>query len=228
MSNSFLATKVSFCNQFYNLCQKYNVSYEELRELFTLDERVNNSHTFVYKNKPYWNTHCLNKDVSYIAYHEDAELIKSICEFNQKQKFLHKIKKIETQEFNNCIQTKKALKKYQSTHSLGIYDRAAVEKSLNEDGLRIKDYGDEVQSDLNCVLIAIRSNLEAYNYINDNLKLNKDVIDTYWETYIKKDEEEMDFINQSEDSKYVSYIPEYLNINLSIEDVIESITRKRY
>ena len=86
MENSFLATKVSFCNQFYDLSLKYGISYEELRELFLLDSRVNPSHTFVYKDKPYWSSHCLNKDVPHIAYTEEAELLKSICEFNKKRK----------------------------------------------------------------------------------------------------------------------------------------------
>ena len=86
MENSFLATKVSFCNQFYDIANKHNISYEELRELFILDPRVNASHTFVYKDKPYWDTHCLNKDVPYIAYTEDAQLLKDVCEFNEERK----------------------------------------------------------------------------------------------------------------------------------------------
>ena len=86
MENSFLATKVSFCNQFYDIANKYNILYEELRELFLLDPRVNPSHTFVYKDKPYWDSHCLNKDVPYIAYSENATLLKAICEFNNRRK----------------------------------------------------------------------------------------------------------------------------------------------
>ena len=86
MINSFLATKVSFCNSFYNLSQIYGISYEELREIFILDPRINNSHTFVYKDTPYWDTHCLNKDVPYIGYFEESEFIKGVCEFNQSQK----------------------------------------------------------------------------------------------------------------------------------------------
>ena len=86
MENSYLAMKVSFCSQFYNLCKQYDLSYEELRELFVLDPRVNNSHTFIYEDKPYWDSHCLNKDVSYIAYQCNAELLQDICEFNEKQK----------------------------------------------------------------------------------------------------------------------------------------------
>ena len=90
MENSFLATKVSFCNQFYEICIKYNLSYEELRELFLLDPRVNSSHTFVYKDKPYWDSHCLNKDVAEIALSENAQLLQSICQFNNKQKNKYK------------------------------------------------------------------------------------------------------------------------------------------
>ena len=86
MENSFLATKVSFCNQFFDIANKHGISYEELRELFILDPRVNPSHTFVYKDKPYWDTHCLNKDVPHIAYIEDAELLKNICTFNKERK----------------------------------------------------------------------------------------------------------------------------------------------
>lgn len=86
MENSFLATKVSFCNQFYDIAIKHNISYEELRELFLLDNRVNPSHTFVYKDKPYWDSHCLNKDVPHIAFAEDAELLQDICNFNNKRK----------------------------------------------------------------------------------------------------------------------------------------------
>ena len=86
MENSFLATKVSFCNQFYNICLNNDINYEELRELFILDKRMGESHTFVYKDKPYWDSHCLNKDVPSIAYTENATLLKSVCEFNNKQK----------------------------------------------------------------------------------------------------------------------------------------------
>lgn len=86
MENSFLATKVSFCNQFYKICEKENINYEELRELFILDKRMGESHTFVYKDKPYWDSHCLNKDVPHIAYSTNSELLINICKFNDKSK----------------------------------------------------------------------------------------------------------------------------------------------
>lgn len=86
MENSWLATKVSFCNQFFDIAQEYGVSYEELRELFIMDPRVNPSHTFVYRDHPYWDSHCLNKDVKAIAEDSNASLLKSIIEFNDDRK----------------------------------------------------------------------------------------------------------------------------------------------
>lgn len=86
MENSWLATKVSFCCQFFEIAEKVGVNYEELRELFILDPRVNPSHTFVYRDHPYWESHCLDKDVPAIAITEDAEFLKAVIEFNENKK----------------------------------------------------------------------------------------------------------------------------------------------
>lgn len=86
MENSFLATKVSFCQSFYNVCLEENINYSELRELFILDPRVNPSHTLIYKDTPYWDSHCLNKDVPAIAKQYKMSLLKSIIDFNNSQK----------------------------------------------------------------------------------------------------------------------------------------------
>lgn len=86
MENSWLATKVSFCSQFFEIAEKEGVSYEELRELFILDPRVNPSHTFIYRDHPYWESHCLDKDVPAIAISEDAEFLQGVIEYNRKRK----------------------------------------------------------------------------------------------------------------------------------------------
>ena len=83
MENSWLATKVSFCVQFYQLAEKLGVSYEELREIFILDPRVNPSHTFVYDDHPYWSSHCLDKDVAAIANSEKAEFLLDLIKYNE-------------------------------------------------------------------------------------------------------------------------------------------------
>lgn len=86
MENSYLATKVSFCQQFYEIAKEIGVNYEELRELFVADRRVNPSHTFVFDEHPYWKSHCLDKDVPAIAETYDAKFLKAVIEFNDGQK----------------------------------------------------------------------------------------------------------------------------------------------
>lgn len=86
MENSFLATKVSFCQSFYNVCKQENLNYSELRELFILDPRINPSHTFVFEDTPYWDSHCLNKDVPAVANQYDMKLLKDVVKFNDNQK----------------------------------------------------------------------------------------------------------------------------------------------
>lgn len=88
MENSFLATKVVFCNEFYRIAKNLGVQYEELRELFVADPRVNPSHTFVYSEYPYYDSKCFNKDLPAL-YAEMAErgyapeLLKMIWQRNE-------------------------------------------------------------------------------------------------------------------------------------------------
>lgn len=86
MENSWLATVVSFCTQMFEICHDYGINYEELRELFILDPRVNPSHTFVYEDHPYWDSHCLNKDVNYLATWAEAQFLQGVVKFNDDQK----------------------------------------------------------------------------------------------------------------------------------------------
>lgn len=82
MVNAYLAFKVSFCNQFAEIAENAGVDYEELRELFIADPRINESHTFVYRDKPYWDSHCFNKDVPAIAEEYSAGFIGAMVAFN--------------------------------------------------------------------------------------------------------------------------------------------------
>jgi UDPglucose 6-dehydrogenase len=47
MSNSFLATKVTFTNMFFKICEHLNADYEVIRRGFALDKRIGLSHTRV-------------------------------------------------------------------------------------------------------------------------------------------------------------------------------------
>ena len=63
MENCWIATKVTFCNEFAKIANSFGISYPELRELWLADTRVSPSHTYVYPDKPYFDSHCLNKDI---------------------------------------------------------------------------------------------------------------------------------------------------------------------
>jgi len=63
MENCFLATKVTFCNEFYDIAEACDVDYDELRELWLLDPRITRSHTFVYENNRGFGGKCLPKDM---------------------------------------------------------------------------------------------------------------------------------------------------------------------
>lgn len=67
MENAFLATKVAFVNQFYDLAQGFGVSFEALRELWLLDERIGRSHTIVTDERGY-RGRCLPKDMAAIIH----------------------------------------------------------------------------------------------------------------------------------------------------------------
>ena len=61
-----------------------------LRELFILDPRINPSHTFIYEDTPYWDSHCLNKDVPAITNQYDNKFLNDVIKYNEKQKDTHK------------------------------------------------------------------------------------------------------------------------------------------
>jgi len=87
MENCFLALKVSFCCEFKEIADSFGIAYEELRECFIMDERMGDSHTFVYEDKPYYDSHCLNKDIpALIQFAENAPLMKSMEEINNVKK----------------------------------------------------------------------------------------------------------------------------------------------
>ena len=66
MENAFYSTKVTFCNQFYDLAAAFGVNYDKLRETWLLDPRISRDHTFVYKDNRGYGGSCLPKDTSAI------------------------------------------------------------------------------------------------------------------------------------------------------------------
>lgn len=91
MENAFYATKVTFCNQFYDLAKSFNVSYDKLRETWLLDPRISRDHTFVYDDNRGYGGSCLPKDMSAIitqGYHKgvDIDFLKAVQSANADYK----------------------------------------------------------------------------------------------------------------------------------------------
>ncbi len=87
MENSFLATKVTFCNEFFEIASSLGVDYDELREMWLLDGRIGRSHTAVFKHKRGFSGKCLPKDVNGIVKRAEEsgynpKLLKSVLDVN--------------------------------------------------------------------------------------------------------------------------------------------------
>ena len=66
MTNSYLATKVSFANEMYEICEKFDMDYDKVVEYATLDERLGVTHWSVPgPDGDYgFGGHCLPKDLN--------------------------------------------------------------------------------------------------------------------------------------------------------------------
>lgn len=67
MENTFFATKVTFCNEFYEIAKHFDIDYKKLRELWLLDPRINRMHTVVFPHKRGFGGKCFPKDVKAIV-----------------------------------------------------------------------------------------------------------------------------------------------------------------
>lgn len=86
MENCFLATKVVFCNSFAIACSKMWIEYDDVREWFLMDNRMNPSHTIAYKWQPYYDSHCLNKDIPAFANQFNDEFMSMVNDINNDRK----------------------------------------------------------------------------------------------------------------------------------------------
>lgn len=66
MENSFFAVKVTFVNEFYELCENLGVDWHTVREAWLLDPRVERDHTAVFPESRGYGGRCLPKDVDAI------------------------------------------------------------------------------------------------------------------------------------------------------------------
>lgn len=61
MANTYLATKVIFGNEMWELCEKLNIKYEEVKQMVVADKRIYNSHLDVTTEKGFGGK-CFPKD----------------------------------------------------------------------------------------------------------------------------------------------------------------------
>lgn len=84
--NSFLASKVAFFNQVYDLCVATGIEYEIVRHVIATDQRIGYSHTEITSDRGFGG-HCFPKDVQAIIRtaeknNVDLSLLKEALEYN--------------------------------------------------------------------------------------------------------------------------------------------------
>ena len=90
-TNCFLATKVTFANQMYQICLDNNIDYDKVCEYTLYDERIGKSHLAVPgpDGDLGFGGHCFPKDLAaMIAFgsqdEDDASFLESVHEYNNK------------------------------------------------------------------------------------------------------------------------------------------------
>lgn len=81
MRNNYLATKVIWCNEMYDICQRMGIDWNMAKELWLLDKRITRSHTIVTKERGYSGM-CFPKDVKGLIGFGNSELMRKVHEIN--------------------------------------------------------------------------------------------------------------------------------------------------
>jgi len=87
MTNTFLATKVSFANEMFQICDMLNIDYDKVVEYSTYDERLGKSHWAVPgpDGDLGFGGHCLPKDTqALVSRYEDMILLETVIWVNDK------------------------------------------------------------------------------------------------------------------------------------------------
>lgn len=85
--NSFLALKVSYFNQMYDLCSKLGIDYDKVRQYTIIDERIGESHSVISEERGFGG-HCFPKDVNALINtaerdNVDLSILKNAVEYNR-------------------------------------------------------------------------------------------------------------------------------------------------
>lgn len=88
MANAYLATKVIFANQIYDLCQALGVNYDEMKKMAVADRRIYDSHLDVTSERGFGKK-CLPKDLVALLglarrFKVDCSLLEEVWRINKK------------------------------------------------------------------------------------------------------------------------------------------------
>lgn len=83
MENFFYATKIIFVNEMFEACKALGVDFNEVREGWLLDKRVDRNHSTVFKDKRGYEGKCLPKDTK--------AFVASVKEAGYRAKFLESV-----------------------------------------------------------------------------------------------------------------------------------------
>ncbi|MDR1734722.1 MAG: hypothetical protein LBR73_07590 [Oscillospiraceae bacterium] len=89
MVNSFLATKVAFVNEFYDIAQAYGADWHRVREGWLLDERIGRSFSAVFAEDRGFGGKCLPKDTQAIVKAAadagyESSIVKAVVAYNRR------------------------------------------------------------------------------------------------------------------------------------------------
>ncbi|MBM7510223.1 nucleotide sugar dehydrogenase [Nocardioides salarius] len=88
MENSYFALKVTFANQFFDLCEALDADWFAVREAWLLDPRVERDHTAVFTRSRGFGGRCLPKDLEAILHVArqagvSFELLRAVHDINE-------------------------------------------------------------------------------------------------------------------------------------------------
>lgn len=86
--NSFLALKVAFFNQMYDLCKELDIEYKAVAHYTGMDPRITESHTQITDQRGFGG-HCFPKDIAALIHTADRDnvnlsILKDAVEYNKR------------------------------------------------------------------------------------------------------------------------------------------------
>lgn len=83
MENTFFATKITYCNEMFSICEAIGLDWPKVREAWLADPRINPMHTAVFVGKRGFGGKCLPKDL--------LALIQSAKQFDYSPQLLYAV-----------------------------------------------------------------------------------------------------------------------------------------